>query len=126
MVGQLEIAESSWRMRGSGRMSTAAYEAPRASSAATVRALKPHMGCSGRPFMKRMTSCSEMALAISSRTGLVVSLTRLLRLGDEGQGMDGAADVGPEHRVDTAVLLDAAHAGELARDDRGPEMVARA
>ena len=75
--------------------------------------------------MKRMTSCSEMALAISSRMGLVVSLT-VLRLGDEGQGMDGAADVGPEHRVDAAVLLDAAHPGELGRDDGGPEMIAGA
>src|SRR3954454_19192241 len=84
------------------------------------------MGCSGRPFMKRMTSCSEMALAISSRTGLVVSLTRLLRLGDEGQGMDGTADVGPEHRVHTAVLLDAAQLGELGRDDSGPEVIAGA
>src|SRR3954447_1503443 len=123
IVGQFEIADSSWRIRGSGRMSTAAYEAPSASSAATVRALKPHMGCSGRPFMKRITSCSEMALAISSRMGLVVSLTGLFRLGDEGQGMDGAADVGSEHRVYTAVLLDAAHPGKLGRDDGGPEVV---
>src|SRR4051794_32745315 len=76
--------------------------------------------------MKRMTSCSEMALAISSRMGLVVSLTRLLRLGDEGQGMDGAADVGPEHRVHTAVLLDAAHARELRRDDGGAKVVTAA
>src|SRR4051794_20301047 len=76
--------------------------------------------------MKRMTSCSEMALAISSRMGLVVSLTRLLRLGDEGQGMDGAADVGPEHRVHAAMLLDAAHPGELGRDDRCAEVVAGA
>src|SRR3954454_11196519 len=76
--------------------------------------------------MKRMTSCSEMALAISSRMGLVVSLTRLLRLGDEGQGMDGAADVGPEHRVHAAMLLDAAHLGELGCADRGPEVVAGA
>ena len=40
--------------------------------------------------------------------------------------MDGAADVGPEHRVDTAVLLDAAHPGELGRDDGGAEVVAGA
>src|SRR5262245_10181086 len=81
------------------------------------------MGCSGRPFMKRITSCSEMALAISSRMGFVVSLTVLLRLGDEGQGMDGAADVSPAHRVHTAVLLDAAHVGEFRCDHGGPEMV---
>src|SRR3954454_19430634 len=76
--------------------------------------------------MKRMISCSEMALAISSRMGLVVSLTRLLRLGDEGQGMDGAADVGPEHRVHTAMLLDAAQPGELGSDDFGAEVVSPA
>ena len=40
--------------------------------------------------------------------------------------MDGAADVGPEHRVDPAVLLDAAHVGELSCDDGGPEVVAGA
>ncbi len=32
-------------------------------------------GCSGRPFMKRMTSCSEIAFWISSRMGLVVLTT---------------------------------------------------
>ena len=37
--------------------------------------------------------------------------------------MDGAADLGPEDRVHAAVLLDPAHAGELLRDDSGPEMV---
>ena len=37
--------------------------------------------------------------------------------------MDGAADVGSEHRVDTAMLLDAAHAGELGRDNFGAEVV---
>ena len=31
--------------------------------------------------------------------------------------MDGAADVGSEHRVHTAMLLDAAHSGELRRDN---------
>ena len=34
IVGQLEIAESSWRIRGSGRMSTAANGTPVASRAA--------------------------------------------------------------------------------------------
>ena len=63
IVGQFEIALSSWRMRGSGRTSTAAYGAPSASSAATVRAEKPHIGCSGEPFMKRMISCSLIACA---------------------------------------------------------------
>jgi hypothetical protein len=49
VVGQLEIALSSWRMRGSGRMSTAANGTPTACSAPAARALKPHIGCSGSP-----------------------------------------------------------------------------
>ena len=56
-------------------MSTAANGAPVASSAATVRAEKPHAGRSGVPFMKRMTSWSRIASAIASRMGFsVVSL----------------------------------------------------
>ena len=61
MVGQFEIADSSSRMRGSGRMSTAANGVPIAWSAATVRAEKPHAGCSGVPFMNRITACSSIA-----------------------------------------------------------------
>ena len=67
IVGHCESAESSWRMRGSGRMSTAANGAPSACRAATVRAEKPHMGCSGVPFMKRMTGFSPIAWAMASR-----------------------------------------------------------
>ena len=48
IVGQSESALSSWRMRGSGRMSTAANGASSACSAATVRAEKPHVGLLGR------------------------------------------------------------------------------
>ena len=47
IVGQLESAESSWRMRGSGRMSTAANGVPSDCRIATVRAEKPHAGCVG-------------------------------------------------------------------------------
>src|SRR5205823_5046967 len=68
------IAESSWRMRGSGRMSTAANGASSACRAADVRALKPHIGWSGVPFMKRMTRLEPIASAIASRIGLVCSL----------------------------------------------------
>ena len=71
MVGQFEIALSSWRRRGSGRMSTAANGAPTACSAATARAEKPHAGPSGVPFMKRMTSLSLIASAIASRIWLL-------------------------------------------------------
>jgi hypothetical protein len=107
--------------RGSGRTSTAAYGACRASSAAAVRAEKPHMGRSGVPFMKRMTSLSSIALAISSRRG--DSLIRLLRSGAEGQGVDPAAELVAEDGHDPAVLLEAREARELGRDDRRAEVL---
>jgi hypothetical protein len=66
IVGQFDSAESSWRMRGSGRMSTAANGAPTASSAATVRAENPQRGASGVPFMKRSTSFSAIASWIAA------------------------------------------------------------
>src|SRR3954454_23888554 len=128
IVGQLETADSSWRMRGSGRTSTAAYGLPSASSAAAVRAEKPHIGRSGVPFMKRMTSCSEIASPMASRISFsLVSLTwSSLRSGFEGQCVDGAADLGAEHRVDAPVLLDPAHGGELRGDHLRPEVIAAA
>ena len=52
-------------------MSTAANGASSAWSAATVRALKPHAGASGVPFMKRIVWLSRIASAIASRMGLV-------------------------------------------------------
>ena len=48
MVGQLEIEDSSWRMRGSGRMSTAAYSAPSDSRAADGARGEPAHGLLGR------------------------------------------------------------------------------
>ena len=124
IVGQFDSAESCWRMRGSGRMSTAANGVPSASSAATVRAEKPQRGASGVPFMKRMTSLPEIAFWISSLICCsTVLMETLLRSRDEGQGVDGAADVGPEDRVDAAVLLDPAELRELRRGDRGPEVI---
>src|SRR3954470_9214681 len=124
MVGQFDSADSSCRMRGSGSTSTAAYGLPSASSAAAVRAEKPHMGCSGVPFMKRMTSCSPIASLIASRMGFsVVSLTSSLRSRFEGQRMDRAADLGAEDLVDPPVLLDPAHLRELRGHDLGPEVV---
>ena len=70
IVGQFDSAESSWRMRGSGRMSTAANGVSSACSIATVRAEKPHAGASGDPFMKRIVSFSSIALAIRLRISL--------------------------------------------------------
>src|SRR5215207_6012103 len=131
MVGQLDTALSSWRMRGSGRMSTAANGASRACRAAEVRAEKPHMGCSGVPFMKRMTSFSEIACSIASRRVVGCSLIAApsllsggLRL--DGQGVDGSAHLGAEDVVHQAVLLDARPAREGLRRHRRPEVVAAA
>src|SRR3954451_12725151 len=127
IVGQFEIADSSWRIRGSGRTSTAAYGLPSASSAAAVRAEKPHIGRSGVPFMKRITSCSPIASVMAARMGFsVVSLTTSLRSGFEGQGVDGPADLRSEDRVDTPVLLDPAELRELRGHDFRPEVVAAA
>ena len=61
IVGHWERADSSWRIRGSGRMSTAANGVPSASRTCTVRAENPQRGASGVPFMKRMTSFSAIA-----------------------------------------------------------------
>ena len=51
VVGQFEIAESSWRIRGSGRMSTAAKRrVERLEGGDRSRAEKPHDGRVGRPL----------------------------------------------------------------------------
>jgi hypothetical protein len=56
--------------------------------------------------------------------GILSGLAHLsLRSRFEGQRVDRPADVGPEHRIDSAVLLDPAQAGELVRGDAGPEVV---
>src|SRR3954451_5540877 len=120
IVGQPDRPDSSWRMRGSGRMSTAAKGASSACRAATVRALKPHAGASGVPFMKRMISFSRMASSMASRRGFS-DMSRLLGL--EREGMDGATDLVTEDGVDHLVLLDPALAGERGRDDDGAEVV---
>src|SRR3954452_17406220 len=121
IVGQLEIADSSWRMRGSGRTSTAAYGLPSASTAGARGAEKPHIGCSGVPFMKRMISSSPIASVMASRMGFsVVSLTTSLRSGFEGQGVDGPADLRSEDRVDAPVLLDPQELRDLRGHDFRP------
>src|SRR4051794_41775713 len=90
IVGQLEIADSSARMRGSGSTSTAAKGAPADCSAATVRAEKPQAGASGLPFMNRITRCSAIACAIAARTSLLSSGTA----GGGGGGGAGGAGRG--------------------------------
>src|SRR3954454_12395607 len=125
IVGQSDTALSSWRMRGSGRMSTAANGTSSACSAADARAEKPHAGASGTPFMKRITSLSRIASAIASRRGFSLSLISF-SLRRQGQGVDGAADLVAEHRVDHPVLLDARLSGEFRRQHGRREMVAPA
>ena len=72
IVGQLDSADSSWRIRGSGRMSTAANGWSTDLRIATVRAEKPHAGWFGVPFMNRITWFSSIAVWIASRRGLLV------------------------------------------------------
>src|SRR5204863_101643 len=67
-------ALGSWRIAGWGRMSTAANGVPSACSAATVRAENPHAGCSGVPFMNRITRLSSIALLMASRICVLSSL----------------------------------------------------
>src|SRR5215211_5224185 len=127
IVGQLDRADSSWRMRGSGRMSTAANGAPVAWIAATVRAEKPHAGISGVPFMKRMTRFSRIASAMASRRGFSVcsDMRMLLRgVGLHAQRVNGAADLAREEVHHQTVLLEAAQARERGRGDGGAEVVA--
>src|SRR3954454_19796583 len=126
IVGQSDSALSSWRMRGSGRTSTAAKPTWSAWSALAGRAEKPHAGASGTPFMKRITSLSRIASAIASRRGFSVVSLMSLGLRRQGQGVDGAADLVAEHRVDHPVLLDAALAAERGGYDGGAEVVAAA
>ena len=56
-------------------MSTAANGRPTDWRIATVRAEKPHIGCSGVPFMNRITSFSSIALLdrVAQRVGRLVA-----------------------------------------------------
>ena len=54
-------------MRGSGRMSSAAYFTPSAFSAPDVRIEKPQAGCWGVPFMKSITLFSLIAFSMKPR-----------------------------------------------------------
>ncbi len=72
MVGQPDRPESSSRMRGSGRMSSAAYCTPSALSAPAVRAEKPQAGWWGTPFMKSITLFSWMAFSMKLRISSLV------------------------------------------------------
>ena len=76
IVGQLESAESSWRIRGSVSTSTAANGVPSVWRAATVRAEKPQAGASGVPFMKRIdfVAADRLGDLLAQWAGLGVGL----------------------------------------------------
>ena len=59
-------------MRGSGRMSSAAYFTPSAFRAPDVRIEKPQAGCWGVPFMKSITLFSLMAFSMKPRISSLV------------------------------------------------------
>jgi hypothetical protein len=67
IVGQFDSALSCSRIAGWGRMSTAANGVPSDCRAPTVRAENPQRGCSGVPFMKRITRFSSIAALMASR-----------------------------------------------------------
>jgi hypothetical protein len=64
IVGQPESAESSWRIWGSGRMSTAVTGAPAARNASSARWELPHITNCGVPFMNSATSSVSMICLI--------------------------------------------------------------
>ncbi len=70
IVGQLETAESSWRIRGSGSTSTAVTGDPARRSASRARIEFPHMTNCGVPFMNRATSSEAITFSICWRSSL--------------------------------------------------------
>ena len=121
IVGQPEIADSSWRICGSGRMSTAVTGAPARRSACSARSELPHMTNAGVPFMKMRD-----VRAVDDFLDLVgVAHAGSLRLDPEF--VDGA--VGQRRRqrlVDAPVLLDERQPVERRRGDDDLEVVAAA
>jgi hypothetical protein len=66
IVGQPESADSSWRIRGSGRTSTAVTGASASRSARSARSEFPHITSCGVPFMKSATGSFSMISLICS------------------------------------------------------------
>ena len=79
IVGQLESAESSWRMAGSGRTSTAITDAPAERSASSARAELPQSTRSGVPFMKSTTSSVSIVSLILSLQLVMLLLGSVIR-----------------------------------------------
>src|SRR3954454_21399466 len=123
IVGQLEIADSSWRIRGSGRMSSAAYCTPSAFRAAEERIEKPHAGWSGVPFMKSITEFSSIACWRKARISSFVMSVAPWGRRLERERVDRAPDLFAEDRVHELVLLNAREPAEAVGDDLRTEMV---
>ena len=75
IVGQPESVESSSRIRGSGRMSTALIVAPAACSALMARIEFPHITICGVPFMKSATGSLSITSAICSLSVFMLFLS---------------------------------------------------
>ena len=73
IVGQPESAESSWRIAGSGRMSTVVTGAPARRSASSARIELPHMAIFGRALHEQGDG---LALDHPIRIRSLSSLTR--------------------------------------------------
>ena len=71
IVGQPESCESSWRIAGSTRMSTAVTGAPASRSARRARSELPHMMNWGVPFMNRATGSFSTTVLIRSCSSLM-------------------------------------------------------
>ena len=75
IVGQPDCAESSWRIAGSGRMSTAVTGAPARRSASSARIELPHMAICGVPFMNRATVSPSITCLMFALRSLMTSLS---------------------------------------------------
>src|SRR3972149_4301712 len=76
IVGQPEISESSWRIRGSGRMSTVVIGAPTAWSAFSARDALPHMTISAVPLPVLVEEGEAVELGACDRDPEVVARAR--------------------------------------------------
>src|SRR5688500_3459393 len=87
---------------------------------------KPHLGCSGVPFMNSITLFSPIAFSRNSRiSAFVISAISRCRSLD-GEGVDRSTHLVAEHAIDQLVLLDAAQAVELARHHLGTKVISSA
>src|SRR4051794_19009769 len=121
IVGHPDSDESSWRISGSGRTSTAVTGAPASRSARSARSELPHMTNCGVPFMKSTTGSFSITCLIVSFSSLIGPSRRDSHL------VNGAVRKRLcERRIDQLVLLEAREPVELRRRDDHLEVVAAA